>query len=472
MQARILPSRQALVDRIELQYEYGQPIISLLGQSGLGKSYLLETFLSNKYPELSKIYLSLNSKSDDLSVISQILEQSFKSPLIDQSLSLTDNFKELCLTYSISPILLVIDNAQYLSDELTADIELLTQFQQVLVLTASVGRLQFSQSTNIFIEPLSAPESRQFLAMYYERLPHSFDPVFTHFIEVAEGNPNLLLNWGEIKIEGPASDPKIIKRQYLSWLVSLLILLVVVISSFLYFFYEKPTVLSQQENDQEVVQLDLALQQTEITDIAPSVTVSENLDAAPEQGSADLLVSEPEITSVQQLATIEFIQSDDQIAAPETVDINNNAQPNHILAELLLEPDEVPQLTQEPQLSGSDSADLMAVKPSEPAVNSYLMDDFEWFSNQNDKLIMLQLIALSNRDVLVEFLESHELVEPKIYQTVRNDKQWWVVTIGPYTDIAQSQEAKAKLVPQLLQLQPFSKSIATINNEIARLKRK
>ena len=46
MQAQILPSRAALVDRIALQFEYGQNLIVLLGTSGLGKSYMLETFIT------------------------------------------------------------------------------------------------------------------------------------------------------------------------------------------------------------------------------------------------------------------------------------------------------------------------------------------------------------------------------------------------------------------------------------------
>lgn len=65
MQVKILPSRQALVDCIELQYEYGQSIVTLLGGPGLGKSYILESFVTDKYTDLNKIYLQLNHKTSD-----------------------------------------------------------------------------------------------------------------------------------------------------------------------------------------------------------------------------------------------------------------------------------------------------------------------------------------------------------------------------------------------------------------------
>ena len=49
MQAQILPSRAALVDRIALQFEYGQNLIVLLGTSGLGKSYKFWLFWGTVY---------------------------------------------------------------------------------------------------------------------------------------------------------------------------------------------------------------------------------------------------------------------------------------------------------------------------------------------------------------------------------------------------------------------------------------
>lgn len=95
MQAQILPSRVALVDRIALQFEYGQNLIVLLGTSGLGKSYMLETFITDKYNSFNKAFVQVSASVNDVSLMSDILEQSFNSPLIDHDLSLSENFYQL-----------------------------------------------------------------------------------------------------------------------------------------------------------------------------------------------------------------------------------------------------------------------------------------------------------------------------------------------------------------------------------------
>ena len=84
MQSQILPSRAALVDRIALQFEYGQNLIVLLGTSGLGKSYLLETFITDKYNDFNKVFVQVGAQMTDVQLMTQLLEQSFNAPLIDR----------------------------------------------------------------------------------------------------------------------------------------------------------------------------------------------------------------------------------------------------------------------------------------------------------------------------------------------------------------------------------------------------
>ena len=76
MQSQILPSRAALVDRIALQFEYGQNLIVLLGTSGLGKSYLLETFITDKYNDFNKAFVQVGAQMTDVQLMTQLLEQS------------------------------------------------------------------------------------------------------------------------------------------------------------------------------------------------------------------------------------------------------------------------------------------------------------------------------------------------------------------------------------------------------------
>ena len=75
MQSQILPSRAALVDRIALQFEYGQNLIVLLGTSGLGKSYMLETFITDKYNDFNKAFVQVSAQMTDAQLMSELLEQ-------------------------------------------------------------------------------------------------------------------------------------------------------------------------------------------------------------------------------------------------------------------------------------------------------------------------------------------------------------------------------------------------------------
>ena len=102
MQSQILPSRAALVDRIALQFEYGQNLIVLLGTSGLGKSYLLETFITDKYNDFNKAFVQVGAQMTDVQLMTQLLEQSFNAPLIDNSSSSAISSSDRCLPPSIT----------------------------------------------------------------------------------------------------------------------------------------------------------------------------------------------------------------------------------------------------------------------------------------------------------------------------------------------------------------------------------
>ena len=83
---------------------------------------------------------------------------------------------------------------------------------------------------------------------------------------------------------------------------------------------------------------------------------------------------------------------------------------------------------------------------------------------------MLQLIGVSQESLLQKFIDDHELKAYKIYKSKRYGGSWWVITIGPFSSMIQSQEYKQSLALKLEKLQPFSKSIKNIKQEIALLK--
>ena len=185
MQSQILPSRAALVDRIALQFEYGQNLIVLLGPSGLGKSYLLETFITDKYTDFNKAFVQLSARMTDAQLMSELLEQSFRSPLIDQNLSLSENFYQLAKQQNCGPCLWVLDGGRHLSDEMVQELTILAKQSPttlyILLASQSVG--QFQSSVEIHLEALSMAESKQLMQCYFPDLPYDEDPVFQTFLK-------------------------------------------------------------------------------------------------------------------------------------------------------------------------------------------------------------------------------------------------------------------------------------------------
>lgn len=95
-----------------------------------------------------------------------------------------------------------------------------------------------------------------------------------------------------------------------------------------------------------------------------------------------------------------------------------------------------------------------------------LMDN-EWFLTQAATGAMVQLAGLSEKRVLDGYLQRHQLQSSaRIYQSVRNGKPWYVVTLGPYANMNDARKAIGQLSQKLQDTRPWAKSIKAIQSEI------
>ena len=234
MQAQILPSRAALVDRIALQFEYGQNLIVLLGTSGLGKSYMLETFITDKYNDFNKAFVHISAQTTDAQLMSDLLEQSFNSPLIDHTLSLSENYYQLLQQQPCGPCLWVLDGGRQLSDEMLVELELLSKNSPntLYIMIASQSKLPISNAVEIYLEALTLRESKMLMQWYFTDLPYDEDPVFSTFLAEAHGNPSLLLAW-----QPSEHVAEVIVKDKVSWRLHLLILMLLLLRYLLILFH-------------------------------------------------------------------------------------------------------------------------------------------------------------------------------------------------------------------------------------------
>ena len=442
MQSQILPSRSALVDRIALQFEYGQNLIVLLGPSGLGKSYLLETFITDKYSDFNKAFVQLSARMTDAQLMSELLEQSFRSPLIDQNLSLSENFYQLAKQQNCGPCLWVLDGGRHLSDEMVQELTTLAKQSPttlyILLASQSVG--QFQSSVEIHLEALSMAESKLLMQCYFEDLPYDEDPVFQTFLQEAHGNPSLLLAW-----QPTQHTAKVTVADKVSWRVHLIALLVIIMLLIIGFLYQSDMTRWWQDFYQPQAE--------------PPVATAIPVDSLKQPAT------EPAPPTDSSAVADADTQLAEQQTQPEQVQplIDNSAQENNIAAIL----DSLAPAAEPVDVTTSLADDVIEPDVSNVA-EAILPVDNRWYLQQSDEQLVIQLLAVTQQKIAEQYAVEQGL-QPlaKVYQTRRNGKLWWLVTYGSYDNLKSAKEALSKLPEAVRKNQPFYKKISKIKQAIA-----
>lgn len=431
MQSQILPSRSALVDRIALQFEYGQNLIVLLGTSGLGKSYLLETFITDKYNDFNKAFVQVSAQMTDVQLMTQLLEQSFNAPLIDHNLSLSQNYYQLARQQQCGACLWVIDGGRHLSDELITELELLSKSAPnvLYIMIASQSKLAFKDAVNIHLEPLNIAESKQLMAWYFTTLPYDEDPVFQTFLVEAQGNPSLLLAW-----QPNEQVADVIVKDKVSWRLQLLTLLLIIMLLIIGLVYKADMTQwwkdSNRQSNEQVLTTAITTEQVTQSKEQPTKALS--------------LVTAPQLVTKESA--------------------NNDV------------PAIVGSLTESAIIVEKEKRPLTAIeeKPiTEPALTkqqSQVKVASNWYLEQPEDHFVIQLLAVTQRQVGNEFIVENKLESiANTYQTKRNGKMWWVVTTGSFSTLNEAKQALQALPAGVRKNKPFYKKISKIKQEIARV---
>ncbi|MEI5640383.1 MULTISPECIES: SPOR domain-containing protein [unclassified Pseudoalteromonas] len=455
MQSQILPSRAALVDRIALQFEYGQNLITLVGTSGLGKSYLAESFLTDKYPEFNKAFVKLTANSSDFEVMRQLLEHSFRSPLIDQKLSLSENFALLHDEQPCGPCLWVLDNVRHLTSEMAEQLQSLATFakETIYILATSQQPQVLPSGLDIHIEPLSLVESKRLMQMFYRELPPDEDPIFSTFLAEARGIPSVLLTWqpNEQLNLRPKADKGQRKAQWQWYVIALCFILTALMVAIVY--------------EQEL--RDYWFEESEPQTVATALDAERVFQAQPSNVKELSSAADEEIKeALQPVAQQDAAQVASIVAAltatPKALDTNEEqsaaaAPPS----EAKTPPSSQPAATADvAELLQSDSEPFSEEKAN-PAPEGN-----QWFLQQQDGGWVIQLLAVTEPAIAAEFMAQHADVTMHQFEVIRGEQTWYVVTSSAYSSLAAARAAKAQLPEAINSAQPFFKQVSKIKQEI------
>ena len=442
MQLQILPSRAALVDRIALQFEYGQNLIVLLGTSGLGKSYMLETFITDKYNDFNKAFVQITAKMTDAQLMSDLLEQSFNAPLVDHSLSLSENFYQLSQQQSCGSCLWVLDGGRHLSDEFLIELELLAKSSPstLYIMLASPSKLPLDSAVEIYLEPLTLSESKQLLSWYFAKLPYDEDPVFQAFLAEARGNPSLLLAW-----QADEHVAGVVVKDKVSWRLHIIILMFIIMFLIIGFLYKSDmTQWWQQYYEQEDIEVS--------TTVISAKQVNEHSSEKNKLKNTPVVPIEPKVTESKDAER----DHNDVPAIMQSLERSVNTEPPSDRVEAV------------------ETTTTLEVETNEDAVNTDTQPKNNigsvWYHQQPETNTVIQLLAVTQQQVGDEFIAQHDLQKiVHTYQTKRNDQVWWVITLGNFTNLSDAKRAMKNLPAGILKNKPFYKKISKIKQEIVLL---
>ena len=471
MQSQILPSRAALVNRIELQFEYGQNLICLIGASGLGKSYLAESFITDKYTEFNKAFVKLSAHTKDSELTVQLLQHSFRSPLIDQTLSLSDNFISLHSESSSGPCLWVLDGARHLSDEMVAELQKLAKqtIEKVYILITAQSPMMVPQALDLHLEPLSLLESKALMKMFFSQLPVEEDPIFQAFLNESHGNPAVLLDWRSE--EQQLAQPKPSKYAKAQWHLTLLtVLLALLMVAFVY--KKEISELVPDKSGQPVVDTvlssELVFTGKAANDVVAVPSVQEvastgELDAINDEEQPLIVVNDiPE--AVQSIGSGQRRVAAVLSALTEPLDEVSEEEGN--LAEGTLEVNKSIEL---PVLKDVETKrDIISSENIVSAEHSHLS-----LLTQADTNWAIQLLAVKDKVIADAFITKNtpRISHLEIYGTRRSEALWWIVVQSGFTTLESAKQAKAQLPSDILAGQPFFKKQTKIKQEITEFAR-
>jgi DamX protein len=461
MQPQILPSRAALVNRIELQFEYGQNLICLVGASGLGKSYLAESFITDKYPEFNKAFVKLSAHTKDSDLTVQLLQNSFRSPLIDQTVSLSDNFISLHNESSSGPCLWVLDGARHLSDEMIYQLQMLAKqtVEKVYILITAQSPLMVPEALDLHLEHLSLSESKTLMKMFFSQLPINEDPIFQTFLKESRGNPALLLNWrpAEQQVAQP-SKSKYVKAQWHLTLLTILLALVMIA-----FVYKKE--ISQwlpEQNEGTTVETVISSEQvfTEktVNDVVDSNSLQKTSSNSGKNGDKTLVeISE----SVNVIQNVELDQQN--VAAVLSALTNQHDEVNLSI----IEGSNINTVNKSLEQSlTTDSKIKTKVARSEEHSHTSLLA-------QPDTNWAIQLLAVKEKGIADAFITKNKprILHLELYGTHRLETPWWIVVQSGFPTLESAKQAKNQLPSDILAGQPFFKKQTKIKQEITEFAR-
>lgn len=489
-----LDSQTELLERLRLLTNFGSNLIVINGDVGFGKSWLAQRYLEVGASNKNQCLLLCHRNQDDLQHRILILSQLLSDALFNQQEPLVDTLERV-LGDERCDIVIVVDDAQLLSATLISELwTLVLQAQEkpnwtinVLLFTPPgrldgvLSRISYGleiKPVEVDIDMLSEVEARRFFEFLVARYvdDQSEKRVRDAFKRVAP-IPGDIMALGEMKVEKRIIIRSIVGSPLKITLV-ILVLLLLVAGGYWWMF-------SQPSPDDRAQQLTGNIEQTAIptlsetesgrlTSVTGDSTGSGSFNASDDSDSLPPTVTE-EVASVgiddtHQRVVIESDVVDALLEGKE----EQPAESDDEQAEEATTPDQgetnssLIKVVKPNDASSVQNAES-SVTATKPVVKfSFAREELKALS---PRAYTIQLAAMTSMEDVQIFLDEYQLNNKvRIYPTVRNEVEWFIITYRDYQSIQLARDAVEALPDSLKSLSPWAKSLGQVQREIDRVK--
>ncbi|HGF7369811.1 TPA: AAA family ATPase [Vibrio cholerae] len=477
-----LESQTELLERLQLLTRFGSNLVNVCGRQGAGKSWLAQRFLDSWAQDKNQSLLMCHPNQSDEQRRVTMLSQLFSEPLYNPKDALAESFARLFEDQNCD-IVIVVDDAHLLSESLVSELWMLVLeaqtdprwnvnvvlFAQDNGLDALLTRLSYGQEhkpVDLEIEMLSEDEADR---LFENRVMRYVDPQVERKVLNAYKKinplPGEIMALAETKNEKRVVIRSIIGSPFNIALVVLLLLLL--LGGGYWWLLSKPVPQEGSLLEGEVAELN-----SEANPLAQEGTSSANGDgmfgAEGDDFGADDDTSALPPDVVDTTASVGIADDGKRVVinsdvvdallqgkaeTADTSDINNLVESTQAATELK---------TQTLQQTQVQNAQFKSVS------FSFARDELKAMSPRS---YTLQLAAMNSLQDVQGFINEHKLQgKVYVYPTLRNDVEWFIVTMGNYPTIQMARDASEKLSASLQVLGPWAKSLSQVQREIERKK--
>ncbi|WP_144211967.1 ATP-binding protein [Shewanella donghaensis] len=249
-QTLLLPSQEALVQRLQHIASYSEQLVLVSGAKGSGKTTLV-TALASELDNYNSALVICPMHADSAEIRRKILVQLISSPIFDDALPLSDTLMRIQSSLT-KPLHIIIDDAHLLPKELWAECLVLTQIQcagKPVSLTFTVTTQSFAELTeltaatkdlllSVDIEPLSMVEREglyRTLLVRSNKSPFIPREIIQAQIEKQSGTPAEVIALLNVALEDKVDQKKRWPKFASTAVVGAIVMLTIAV---MWFFYD------------------------------------------------------------------------------------------------------------------------------------------------------------------------------------------------------------------------------------------